>query len=104
MTSKEKKEFLQKEREEHNKTQATARERADKKCQEALEQNIKENPISIDADLLEQNSKDMEASRIISVEEMKKEMEHYKNEPLLWDEESDWRFRRMMNQTKDADA
>ena len=65
---------------------------------------MKENPISIDADLLEQHSKDMEASRIISVEEMKKDIEDYKNEPLLWDEESDWRFRRMMNQTKDADA
>ena len=104
MTSKEKKVFLQKEREEHNKIQATARERADKKFQEALEQYIKENPISIDTDLLEQHSKDMEAGRIISVEEMKKDMEDYKDEPLLWDEESDWRFRRMMNQTKDADA
>ena len=37
MTSKERKEFLQKEREEHNQIQATTRGRADKKFQEALE-------------------------------------------------------------------
>ena len=97
-----KKKFLQKEREEHNRRQATIRERADKKFQEALEQHIKANPICIDSDLLEQRSKDMEASRIVSAEQIEKDMEDYKNKPLLWDEESDRAFHRMMNQTKDA--
>ena len=75
MTSKEKKEFPQKEREGHNQIQATQRERTNKKFQEALEQYIKENPISIDSDLLEQRSQDMEASRIISAEEIRKDTE-----------------------------
>ena len=103
MTSKEKLEFLKKEREEHKQIQAAIRERADKKFQEAFEQNVKENSFSIDADLLEQRSKDMEASRIIYTEETKKDMEDYKNEPLLWDEQSDGELHQMMNQAKDTD-
>ena len=54
--------------------------------------------------MLEQHSKDMEESQIISVEESKKDMKDYKNEPLLWDEESDRTFHRMMNSTKDTDG
>ena len=104
MTSKEKKEFLQKENHQYKQLEKEAKARADKKFQEAVEQRAKENPISIDADLLEQHSKDTEASRIISAEEIQKDMEDYKNEPLLWDEESDRTFHRMMNQTKDADG
>lgn len=93
MTSKEKKEFLQKQNHQHKQLEREAKVRADKKFQEARERRIKENPISIDADLLEQHSKDIEASRIISAEEIQKDMEDYKNEPLLWDEESDKRCR-----------
>lgn len=104
MTSKEKKEFLQKENHQYKQLEKEAKARADKKFQEAVEQRAKENPISIDADLLEQHSKDTEASRIISAEEIQKDMEDYKNEPLLWDEESDRTFHRMMNQRKDADG
>ena len=104
MTSKEKKEFLQKENHQYKQLEKEAKARADKKFQEAVEQRAKENPISIDADLLEQHSKDTEASRIISAEEIQKDMEDYKNEPLLWDEESDRTFHRMMNQTKDTDG
>ena len=104
MTSKEKKEFLQKENHQHKQLEREATARADKKFQEAREQHIKKNPASFDSDLLEQHSKDMEASRIISAEESKKDMKDYKNEPLLWDEESDRTFHRMMNQTKDADG
>tara|TARA_B100000674_G_scaffold452058_1_gene423312 strand:- start:387 stop:1544 length:1158 start_codon:yes stop_codon:yes gene_type:complete len=104
MTSKEKKEFLQKENHRYKQLEKEAKARADKKFQEAVEQRAKENPISIDVDLLEQHSKDIEGSRIISAEEIQKDMEDYKNEPLLWDEESDRTFHRMMNQTKDADG
>ena len=93
MTSKEKKEFLQKENHQYKQLEKEAKARADKKFQEAVEQRAKENPISIDADLLEQHSKDTETSRIISAEEIQKDMEDYKNEPLLWDEESDKRCR-----------
>ena len=103
MTSNEKLEFLKKKRDEHKQIQAAIRERADKKFQEAFEQNVKENSFSIDADLLEQCSKDMEASRIIYAEETKKNMEDYRNEPLLWDEQSDGELHQMMNQAKDTD-
>ena len=93
----------EKKRDEHKQIQAAIRERADKKFQEAFEQNVKENSFSIDADLLEQRSKDMEASRIIYAEETKKNMEDYRNEPLLRDEQSDGKLHQMMNQAKDTD-
>ena len=53
MTSKEKKEFLQKENHQYKQLEKEAKARTDKKFQEAVEQRAKENPISIDADLLE---------------------------------------------------
>lgn len=92
MTSKEKLEFLKKERRLQNQIQAEIKERADKRIQERLEQYQKEKSISVDKHKdLEQRSADIEESRIAMADEMEKDIEHYKNDSLLWDEESDKR-------------
>ena len=91
MTSKEKIEFLKQGNAKYQVTQerlsAEVRATAGAQLKEASERWRKSNPINDNVDLA-QHKHDMEAGKRIQLEEDAKDLEAFKNDPSMWDEDA----------------